>query len=233
MKKTSFILAICLTLLISSIITAQTEKGKILVGADSNMNFSALTNKTKDDNNSNVYSKENNFIIAPKLGYFVINNLSLGIEVPLTFSNSKSYFNGFYDSNYSNQTAEQKHTSVVFAPFTKYYFNVNKTFKPFLQGQIGLGISKYTNTIDENNFNNYGDIYDPSLGGYARTYTSRSSIFMYGLEGGLAIFFNDKISLDIALGYSSITFKPKENNPDNFRQISSGFVSNIGFSLYF
>lgn len=228
MKKTSFILAFCLTLLISSIVTAQTEKGKILVGADSNMNFSALTNKGKSDLYESDNYKTSNFTFSPKIGYFVANNLSLGVEVPFSFSKFKSSSirvnDLYYSSQYFNQ--EDKNTSITFAPFVKYYFNANKTIKPFLQGQIGLGVSKFTT-----NRNYYVNNFDPTIESYNST--SKSNLFMYGVDGGLAIFFNDKISLDIALGYASTTFKRKEDNPYNYKEITSGFVSNIGFSLYF
>jgi hypothetical protein len=45
---------------------------------------------------------------------------------------------------------------------------------------------------------------------------------------GLAVFLNDKVSLDIGIAYTSQSLTPKDDNDNNYKSITSGFEAGIG-----
>jgi hypothetical protein len=47
----------------------------------------------------------------------------------------------------------------------------------------------------------------------------------------LAIFLNEKTSLDIGVDYASSSIKPKQDNDNNYRSITSGIGIGIGFTI--
>lgn len=98
------------------------------------------------------------------------------------------------------------------APFVRYYLGKNK-IKPFLHSSIGVGTTK----------SNYK--------GYSGIVESKSSLLLYELGGGVAFFLNDKISVNLNLGYSDILMK--EENADKYSTKVSGIGSTIGFVFTF
>ena len=103
-------------------------------------------------------------------------------------------------------------TSIIAMPFVRYYFGDNN-IKPYLQGAVGFGSSK-TNI----------DFYDSA---------STSNLVSYGFDGGIAIFLNENVSLDVGAGYTSSTSKPQEDNSNNVKFINNAFGLNAGFNIYF
>lgn len=81
-------------------------------------------------------------------------------------------------SNYEKTGSSM--TTLAFTPFVRYYFKT-RIVKPYLHGDIGFGKHKMK----------------------TNAYTFSSSMFLYEIVGGIGIFLNKKISLDIGLGYSS------------------------------
>jgi hypothetical protein len=51
------------------------------------------------------------------------------------------------------------------------------------------------------------------------------------LGGGLAVFLNQHVSLDLSLGYASASAKIKDNYNVEWKSISKGIGANIGFSI--
>ena len=199
------VVLLCMTYLVSG----QTEKGKFLLGCESKLNATALNLKWKSDDDHGDDGKTFNLEFSPQVGYFVIDNLALGLELPVSYSSNKS------------ENGNQFHTTALaFAPFIRNYFGKNN-IKPYLHGGIGFG---YQETgID------LGDSYiDP---GFDPRQDFKSTVFLYELGGGLAIFFNEKVSLDIGVSYASGSEKPKEDNSDNYRSITSGIGLGIGFTI--
>lgn len=94
-------------------------------------------------------------------------------------------------------------TSYGFAPFVRYYFNSSNNVKPFLHGKAGLG------SLNEDD--------DDSVG-----------MFMYEMAGGIAVFLNEKIALDIDVGYSSTSY----SWDSDFKSTYSGIGAGIGISAF-
>ena len=171
----------------------QTEKGKVLIGGETKLNFTSLNSKWKSDVSSGDNGKSTNLEFGPQIGFFVIDGLVLGAELPIKYSSET-------DENDNKNSS----TSLAFAPFVRYYFGTSN-IKPYLQGEVGFGNLKMK--------------YGPTMS---------AKMFLYQIGAGLGIFLNEKVSLDIGLGYESVSIKPKENNNTNFRTIGHGFGLGIG-----
>jgi len=118
---------VIITLLIVMICTgnlmAQFSKGRMLVGGTAS--FSSLT--TKDDAFSSDITS-NMFTITPRAGYFIIDNLAIGLDVSF----------GITKASTSTSSQSSKSTSILAGPYVRYYL------KPgiFFQGEYQLGSSK-------------------------------------------------------------------------------------------
>jgi outer membrane protein len=177
----------------------QTEQGNVLLGGETKLNFTSMNSKWKTDDDNGEYGKTTNLELSPQIGFFVADGLALGVELPVMYSSEKDED----DDKYST-------TSFAFAPFLRYYFGTSNV-KPYFHGAVGLGSMKMK--------------FDPASGSSA---DASARMFLYELGGGLGIFLNDKVSLDIGLGYASVSLKPTEDNDVNYKDITSGFGLGIG-----
>ncbi|MDD4374679.1 MAG: outer membrane beta-barrel protein [Bacteroidales bacterium] len=184
---------------IGFVANAQTEKGNFLVGGESKLNLTFLNSKLKDDDGSENGPKTTNLEFSPMVGFFVADGFAVGLEVPISYTSEKDVD----DDN-------MKTTSMAFAPFVRYYFG-SSNIKPYLHGTAGLGNLKMK--------------FDPASGSSEETLYG---MFIYQIGGGLGIFLNEKVTLDVGLAYASVSLKPKENNNTNFRGISGGIGIGIG-----
>ena len=118
MKKILFI-----ALLIASAlprVNAQTSQGNLFFGGA--VRFDSY--KDEDDGEDD---KTSSFTFAPSVGYFVIDNLAVGIDLNLTTSKSDDGFGG-----------DDKINTIGVGPFARYYkFTSNEKFA-FI-GELGFG----------------------------------------------------------------------------------------------
>lgn len=188
-------------------IKAQTEKGKFLLGGQYSLNFSSSTQTFKTTNISNEWNKTRSLEITPLISYFIFNNIPAGLELLYDFK-----YNGITKNNYSSSS------SFSFLPFLRYYVGGTK-IKPFLHAGIGPGWKKDV-TKD---------------GDFPKTIQT-SKLLIYELRGGLGIFLNKQVSIDISFGYHSISEFHKEpmvdGTFDKWRIISNGTGATIGFMFY-
>jgi len=120
---------------------AQTGKGRVFVGVSSTygmagtgsdlmtLGFSSTKNKsdTYDDDDP---SKTTSFNVLPKVGYFVIDNLAVGLDVNIATSTEK-------DGDYKTTQ-----TLLSAGPFVRYYIPSEKVW-PFAELGGSLGSIKY------------------------------------------------------------------------------------------
>ena len=201
-----------------SSVNAQFEKGKMLLGVSSSSNLSALmaefyngspnlmnfgfsTIKFKSDSDDGESEKLRNFNISPRFGYFIVNNLAIGIDLNL----SRTGFG----------TGDDKEimTLLGIGPFARYYLP-GKKISPFLElsGSFGSITDKYLDWNDEQVKN-------------------KQSVNSFCGGIGLAIPLAERVKLDIMGGYSSSTVKSREDNEDNARLISNTLGFKIGFLI--
>jgi hypothetical protein len=200
------------------ILNAQTEKGKMLLGVSSRfsvlyldkgpdiMSFGFSSQKYKSDDpnyEDEEADKISSINISPRYGYFIIDNLALGIDFSLASWIMKS------------GGSDYKDTWTIFSagPFARYYFTT-KNVLPFLEGYavFGTAISKSTGGGDD--------------------YTDKSGISAYGGGLGLAIPIGEKAAFDFMFGYNSSKIKDKEDNEDNTRSITGTFGIRFGFVIF-
>ena len=180
-------------------INGQTEKGKFLVGGESKLDFSSTSYKWKSDDADGDYGKSLDIEFSPMVGYFISDGLAVGAHIPIMFSSEKDEDDDKYTT-----------TVISFAPFVRYYFGTTN-IKPFLHGGVGFGSAKgkYEPVSGTSNESTYG-------------------MFSYAVGGGVAMFLTESIALDFGLEYGSSSFKEKEDNDTNFKDIDSGIGFNVG-----
>ena len=93
---------------------AQTESGNFLFGGSSKLGFSSTKTKLSAEGESYDYSKTKAFNFSPQIGYFVIDGLAFGVEIPITSQVEEIDFIG--------QEMTRKSIAYAFAPFARYYF---------------------------------------------------------------------------------------------------------------
>jgi len=195
---------------------AQTTKGKFLLGVSSTLSVAGTGSSlmtlgySTTKHNSDVSSlsepdKTISFNLIPKVGYFVIDNLALGLDLSLASTSSKDGLSGTVDSK----------TMFCIGPFMRYYIPKGKLL-PFVEINGGMGSIK--NKRDES-----GRPY----------YTSNSSLFTYGGGVGLTACISDRVAFDILAGYSVLQVKRKENNDNNNRTITGTLGLKLGVIVLF
>ncbi len=180
-------------LLVSAVALAQTEQGKFVIGGSSDLSF--ISTSSEVDGNDAGDSSEFEFSVDG--GYFVIDNLAVGLGVDLAFGKEEEP--GF---------EEEKSTTFLVGPFARYYFLEDK-IRPFAQGSVAFGKNK--TEAGSNEF--------------------KSDAFAFGFDAGVAIFLNDNISIDAALGYARTKISPDVEGARDLE--ANGFGLAVGFNLFF
>jgi outer membrane protein len=183
-------------------VMGQTEQGKVLIGGDTRLNFSSLSQKMENDDNSVEVGKAMNIEVYPQIGYFVTDGLALGAEIPIMYTTEE-------DIN----DIKQSTFSIALAPFLRYYIGVDKV-RPYIHGSVGFGKTKYK--LDYEN---------------GQTNDANAGLFMYEIGGGLGIFLTDKVSLDFSIGYTSVAMNLEEFYEEDVKQVTSGLGVGIGISI--
>jgi outer membrane protein len=170
---------------------AQTSKGKFLLSGSSSFSITTTADKWKSDNGDGVNDRTTAVSLTPMAGFFVIKNLAVGLELQVGLSSTKK-----------DEPADKTMvTTFTAAPFARYYFGAGK-IKPYGHVSIGGGTRKYKS--------------DPVTGA---TTTDKNGIMTFQVGGGIGIFLNDNVSLDLGLNYSYYSTKAKENNDPNYKNI--------------
>lgn len=109
-----------------STVYAQTTQGNLVFGGSVGYWSSTEENALEDE-------KESEFTFSPSVGYFVVDNLAVGINLQLT---SNKYDNGV--------GGDDKTTTFVVGPFARYYkFTSNDKFAFYGQAGFDFGSRKY------------------------------------------------------------------------------------------
>ncbi|MBN1183396.1 MAG: outer membrane beta-barrel protein [Bacteroidales bacterium] len=208
MKRTIFSLLLT-TLFLSSIVQsqAQTEKGKFIIGAGSNLEFTSISTKWDTDSGSGDDGKSRNLALNAQIGYFVLGNCAVGLEIPYIFIKEIDADEG-HDYSYIS-------SSISFIPFLRIYIG-NSKIKPYLHGGVGAGrgMTKY--------FDSGGD-----------ETKVPTKILASEIGGGLGLFLNEQISIDLGIGYASANAKWVDKNTNmNWKSTISGIGATIGIIVY-
>jgi hypothetical protein len=211
MKKLTLLL-LALFICSASLLNAQTNDGKVLLGITSYalgmpvpstadlMSLGFGNTKYKSDSGDEDGDKTTNFNLQPKVGYFINEDLAAGLEFMIVSATDKGPDEG-----------DGKNIESVFlvGPFLRYYFPVGN-LHPFAEVECGLGS------------------YKDKLNGSDYDYEDKYNLFIIGGGIGLAAPVGNKAAFDITMGYNSTTAKYSEDNEDNSRMVTGCFGIKIG-----
>ncbi len=215
MKKESLVLVCLLISAVCINLSAQTSKGSFLIGGityieqigsgASSMNIGYTTIKSKDDSGDEDEhkDKEFSFNFTPKVGYFVIDNLVLGVDFTIASSFSKT----------TNTEFKNNATFFGVGPFARYYIPTKKVL-PFAEAMYSVG-SRRSKSIWEDGENTY-----------------KYGIQLYSVGIGVAIPLGEKASFDTFVGYQSTLYKAKQENENNNRTIIGTIGLKLGFTIF-
>lgn len=176
MKKVLF--AALMTIAVQGVF-AQVNKGQWLVGG--NVSFSS--DKWGDDD----ASKSTSFDFSPNAGYFFIDKLAGGLR--LTFSSDKV------------KSADKANTTLLVAPFARYYF---------------LPAAQKVNILADASY------------GFGSTGTSdKASLSGFTLAAGPAIFLSPNTALEFTVGYQSYKLEDVDDRRNSFG-VNVGFQVHLG-----
>ena len=218
--------------MLSISLTAQTEAGRTYISLGSayspinQSNFLFKTNGMSfgnewvtgitvdgddDDNSGNDYwnnddkDKTTSFNMGGQFGYFIIDNLLLGVGIEYASFSNKSItevdWNG--DGFDDERTRKDKMTSLAFSPFTKYYISLGQN-AVFLSSSYSYGTmkSKYEYIVD------YADSSIPDFDDDNTDDPYITSRFELGT--GMSFFLTENISLEPSINYSFNTYTQEQ-----------------------
>lgn len=175
MKKSPIVL-LALLLGISMIAQAQIlQRGNFLIG--STLGFSSADSKVKqvlnsvEQTNSGPVSLQLNF--SPNVGYFLADDLVLGIGMDYTFGRFKE-----------PNTDRTEDSNLLFGPFFRYYYDLGENMAFF--GEMDLG------------FGNSSD--DQFIGSTRQSITT--NIFSVGVGPGFTIYSDNAIGIEALFKYN-------------------------------
>jgi outer membrane protein W len=199
------ILAVCALALTAGYVQAQTTAGRMMIGG--NVGYTTQESEiTMGDQKSKTLN------INPQVGYFVADNLAVGLQV--SYYNQKNNYPDPFDTD---GETENKYNSTSLLPFVRYYiFTPNEKFAFYAEALAGIG---FTTTDNEG--------FDEKIKG--RSFTAQ-------LSPGFSYFFNEKWALDLALSGISYWSIDRDTDLDRENDKSSQFtfgVSSLTPSLGF
>jgi hypothetical protein len=141
MKKIYLLIPVICFLSIQSV-NAQFEKGKIMAGVTSTlgigdfgtdlMSVGILSQKYKDDSGEGSDGQSGfGFNLLPRGGYFIMDNLAVGIDLLV----------GYYSEKDKDDGDKYSETTLAIGPFVRYYYPLENIY-PFAEVGVGLGSYK-------------------------------------------------------------------------------------------
>lgn len=216
MKKISLFIA----LVSFGTITAQTEKGTFIISGQTGIGFNSTTVKYEYAGQTSDGPKTNAFNISPSVGFFIIDNLAISIELDYKTATTKQdnlISEPTLGGGYTTIDTKNKETTFSIMPTVTYFFSKGKA-RPYINA--GMGFAKINL---ENNY--YGSSADGPAYGYAE---SSNDGLVWGAGGGLAYFITNTISFDIGLAYAKYTYEEEEDV-----KVKTGALgANIGISVF-
>ncbi|MDN4164070.1 outer membrane beta-barrel protein [Cytophagales bacterium LB-30] len=202
MKKV--ILGIALAMGVSLSTFAQIGAGKMFAGGG--LGISTSSDKNITDGTTTEGPKNFDLAINPSFGYFVSDNLAIGLGISFTSSSSK------FDAG----AGEIKNSNNLFGlrPMVRYYKGFSETFFAYVEGSVGFSTGKGKTT-----------------GGGTTTENSNISNFGINVAPGFAFFPTEKYAFELQfnlLGFNR--FVDKDPTDTANRDIDSGF--NVGFNSF-
>lgn len=207
MKKITLIAS----LIFATTLNAQTEptnlptaKGNWIIGGSTNLGFSSNKSTIKTDNYSADGQKTTKFNVTPTVGYFVIDNLAVGINLGYEV---QKYDEVFYD----NQQTKVTNSTFSVIPSLTYFVEADSKAFPYVSVGAGYGF------------------FNTKTGSYPST---KTNFFALGAKAGLAYFITPSIAIDLGLTYQQLSTKYNAHDgiPES-KEIYKNLGAAIGFNF--
>jgi len=195
-------------------VATQAQDKKMWLGGTMSIN-STTPDKEAD-------TKISTMTFGPQFGYWINENLAVGINLTLSGTTTKD---GFEDAIITVLAYDEKKENTTFiSPFVRYYKGLGDNFKLYGELNFGFGSGKtsWDGVTDEN-----GDV--------VKVDDQKFSAMNIGVGPGIQYWFNDNWSMNAyagVLGYSSSTLKDGtvDKNGDVVDLTSSSIDLNLDFS---
>lgn len=162
--------------------TSPTAKGNWIIGGSTNLGFNSNKVTQKSGDYSVDGQKTTTFNVTPTVGYFVIDNLAVGLN--LGYEVQKQ------DASYDfNQTAKVTNTVFSVIPSVTYFIEADSKAFPYISAGAGYAAIKTK---------------------IASTETQNDNFFVWGGKAGLAYFITPSIAIDLGFNYQQLSTKYEE-----------------------
>lgn len=208
MKK---IINLIIALLFCSILNAQTEQGKIIVGMSTTLSSIGTgpemfgvgfsINKTKVGSEEADPIKNIGINIVPQVGYFIIDNLAVGIDANYSYSSMEI----------KNLEESQTKNFGGIGCFGRYY-TFNSKIHPFIEIDTGLGKASIKHKTPDISSND------------------KSFFYNIGIGAGVAIPIGGKVTFNLIAGYDYIKELPEKKF---IGQKVESVIHSVGFDIGF
>jgi len=193
----------------------QLEKGNLMLGVTSTASISGSWGsdmlslgflRSKHKSGSSIYNENNvrTFSLLPTGGYFIMDNLAVGLEAMLVRSSRQ----------HVDSEGKWTETTLAIGPVIRYYYPLEKIY-PFVEVEAMFGTSVEKSPTS-------GPDYE----------VDRYSLFTAGLSLGAAVPLGDKVTFDMTLGFIRTVWKETEDSEDDLSEIYSGPIVRMGFTIY-
>ncbi|MDP3359597.1 MAG: outer membrane beta-barrel protein [Lutibacter sp.] len=169
-------------LVTTNVILAQTEQGKYVVSGATGLQFISSNIEYEYDGQSLGDITQTSFSFLPSIGYFVVDNLAIGLAANFTSVTQKDL------------GAKFTIKSTMILPSALYYFPVSGNLRPIVQ--VGAGFMSIVSEED----------YD------YQSYKDEASGLAVNFGGGAAYFINEFVSLNFGLSYTMANLKDSDDS---------------------
>jgi len=208
MKKLLTIAMLCASALAAN---AQTEKGKFILGGT--IGYSSTKSETVQYNN-----KRTNLDLLPSAGYFVSENLALGLGIGYSRNINNITYNSEPAVHYAYYNRKETTDYFMISPFIRHYVNISDKFKFFSQLSVPM---KWGNIKSEDGGNNpAADVISDSK--------SKTTSIGVGIEPGLAYFPTKKIGIQLSIGGISYAWNKTRDEAGSFNNEMKAHAFNLG-----
>lgn len=183
-----------LLFLSSTFVFGQLEKGNCFLAGSNSLGFSSDKYTTTSGGTSTQSSKTTRFNFKSKAGYFLIENLPVGVSI----------YASTYNTKYTDGGNKNTSTNFTIGPFARYYFLPQDKIRPMAEVGVNVGTSKSKSTYS------------------GSTNESKNGVVEFSLGAGASYFFTDNIAFDAMLSYYSDKYTLKSESHTGGSKSTSG-----------
>jgi hypothetical protein len=181
------------------------DQGNFMVGSAIGFSTANSTITENDVDDEGIEAQQ--FSLAPGIGYFVIDNLALGLGADWTLSNVKE-----------PNSDETDDSDLLFGPFVRYYIPIGDNVAAFAVVDFGFGNSSNTFTFGE------------------ETRKINTNVFAMGVGPGLTVYTRGGFGIEAILkyNYAQSEFDTEINNQNtSVKTKTNQFAISLGMQYYF